>query len=73
MASLDHEADNLEVHVMVCAQRYDRFNVRLKRVERILIYAGGVCMTSLLGAVSWLLDMVYKLHQQYEPTIPPGM
>jgi histone acetyltransferase (RNA polymerase elongator complex component) len=43
---------------MVCAERYEQINARLKRIEGILIKAAGVMLLSMGGTIFsavWIL------------------
>jgi hypothetical protein len=45
-------------HEMVCAERYEQINARLKRIESILIKAAGVMLLSMGGTIFsavWIL------------------
>jgi hypothetical protein len=38
-------------HEMVCAERYEQINARLKRIEGILMKTAGVMIVSMTGTI----------------------
>jgi hypothetical protein len=42
----------LNSHELVCAERYDQINARLKRLERIIMNAAGALLLG-MGGVIW--------------------
>jgi len=51
MANLQEVEVTLTSHIDVCAVRYESINVRLKRLEQILIGGAGTIILLLLGIV----------------------
>lgn len=59
---IDHEAESLPVHVAACAERYKtlfnrlrEIDNRLTRIEKILLGATGLVLTTLFGVIATLL------------------
>lgn len=55
--SEEAEAENLEVHVAVCAERYKSLSQRLDRIERIVWWSSTMLMTGMGGVILKLVTM----------------
>ncbi len=51
------EAENLEVHVAVCAERYKSLSQRLDRIERIVWWSSTMLMTGMGGLIFKIATM----------------
>ena len=49
MATIDATEARLTSHELVCAERYEQINARLKRLEGILMKTAGVMLCSMAG------------------------
>ena len=58
MATIDATDAKLSAHELVCAERYDVINARLKRLESILIGACGIMMTGMAGTIFAMITHV---------------
>jgi hypothetical protein len=50
----------LMTHEAVCAERYESINARLKRIEKILMWAAGTMITGGAGLGFTMLTMLLK-------------
>lgn len=48
----------LTTHEAVCAERYEAINARLKRIEKILMWAAGSIITGGAGVGFMMLQML---------------
>lgn len=55
--SEETEAENLEVHVAVCAERYKSLSQRLDRIERIVWWSSTMLMTGMGGLIFKIATM----------------
>ncbi len=53
----DTEADNLDVHVAVCAERYKSLEMRLDRIERVMWWM----LSTLIVALGGMLFQMFIL------------
>ena len=51
MATINSTEARLETHEQVCAFRYEQINVRLKRLEGVIVKAAGVMIMSMAGVI----------------------
>jgi hypothetical protein len=51
MATIDATDAKLSAHELVCAERYDVINARLKRLEGILISACGIMLSGMAATI----------------------
>lgn len=51
MTEIDATEARLSAHELVCAERYNVINARLKRLEQILISTCGILITGMAGAL----------------------
>jgi hypothetical protein len=49
MATIDATEARLTSHELVCAERYEQINARLKRLENILMKTAGIMLVSMAG------------------------
>lgn len=54
----DTEADNLDVHVAVCAERYKSLELRLDRIERVMWWMLSTLIIALGGMLLELIVVV---------------
>lgn len=54
----DTEADNLDVHVAVCAERYKSLEMRLDRIERVMWWMLSTLIIALGGMLLELLVLL---------------
>ena len=51
MTTIDATDARLSTHEVVCAERYDQINARLKRIEGIMLKTAGVMILSMTGVI----------------------
>lgn len=56
MLTINETEARLNSHEEICAFRYDQINARLKRLEHILIKAGGVLLVMMAGMIFTFLS-----------------
>jgi hypothetical protein len=54
MATIDATEARLTSHELVCAERYEQINARLKRLENILMKTAGIMLVSMAG-ILWTI------------------
>lgn len=52
---MDETLAKLNSHEAVCAERYAQINVRLDRLEKVLIWFAGAMLTGMAGIIYSLL------------------
>jgi hypothetical protein len=58
MTTIDATESRFNAHEMVCAERYEQINARLKRIEGIMIKTAGLMIVSMAGTIFsavWML------------------
>jgi hypothetical protein len=53
----EQEAEDLDVHVAVCAERYKSLEYRLDRIERVLWWSTTILMTGMGGIIFKLITL----------------
>jgi hypothetical protein len=53
----EQEAQHLDTHVAVCAERYKALEQRLDRIERIVWWSSTMLMTGMGGVIIKLMTM----------------
>ena len=53
----EKEAEDLDVHVAVCAERYKSLEYRLDRIERALWWSTTILMTGMGGIIFKLITL----------------
>ena len=53
----EQEAEHLDMHVAVCAERYKSLEQRLDRIERIVWWSSTMLMTGMGGVILKLMTM----------------
>ncbi len=53
----EQEAEHLDMHVAVCAERYKALEQRLDRIERIVWWSSTMLMTGMGGIIFKLMTM----------------
>jgi len=56
--SVSETEAKLSTHEAVCAERYEAINARLKRIERILMWAAGSIISGGAGVGFMMLQML---------------
>jgi len=58
MTTIDATEARFNAHEMVCAERYEQINARLKRIEGIMLKTAGLMIVSMAGTIFsavWML------------------
>lgn len=63
MTTTNELESRLATHEAVCAERYEQINARLKRIEKIIMWAAGTMLTggAALGAIMFQI-IINRMH-----------